>query len=230
MPNYTTFLIGDWDSDYEVLVEQETYFLPQVWGQLVRLKPPPADAWGECVAVGKAAQLRVPERIAEIKAQAGDWRSVVFPVASKLPDAPQAITDWPGAKPNTWSMLRLALWELQPGLYFQKKLINRARPDKTCSGLPAPVVPTPGHPAYPAGHAAQAFVAATLLGTLFPDEPAISKALLDAAARVADNRVVAGIHFPSDCEAGRELAMKLATLLLAHPGFQSVLAAAKAEW
>lgn len=232
MSSYTQFLIGDWDPTFAEILGQETYFLSQVWGQLVALKLPPADADGECLAVAKKAteEFRTKERILEIEAQNGDWSTIVFPVAQALPDAPASIDAWPKAKPKTWCMLQLALHELQPGLYFQKNLINRARPDRTCSGLPRTVIPTPGHPSYPAGHAAQAYTAALLLATLFPDTPTVSTSLLGAAARVADNRVVAGIHFPSDCEAGRQLALKFVPLLLSQSAFQQLLSDAAAEW
>ena len=49
------------------------------------------------------------------------------------------------------------------------------------------------------------------------------------AAEYANNRVVAGVHYPSDIEGGRLTATAFAAALFASPAFQSDLAAARAE-
>ncbi|MCE4556458.1 phosphatase PAP2 family protein [Pelomonas cellulosilytica] len=232
MTHYKRFQIGDWDPDYLDLASQETYFVPQVWGQLVALKPPPGDEEGECVAVARknTPAIRTPERIRDILDQEKDWTGLVAPVMAVLPGAVPDAQLSQSKKPETWRMIKLALYDLQPGLFFQKALINRARPDRTCDQLPRPVIETPGHPAYPAGHAAQAFSVALLLGGLFTQAPKTQQALLQAAAVVADNRVIAGVHFPSDCEAGRQLALHFVPLLRRNPLFERHVDAARAEW
>ena len=73
-----------------------------------------------------------------------------------------------------------------------------------------PVIPTPGHGALPAGHAAEAFAMAIVLiaitGGKVPQLPSQAIAL---AHRVAQNRVVAGVHFPVDLIAGAILGLVL---------------------
>lgn len=69
----------------------------------------------------------------------------------------------------------------------------------------------PAHGAWPGGHAAEGFLAATLLHQIITTAQgsmaSASKNLLQLqldrlAARIAQNRVVAGVHFPADTLAG----------------------------
>jgi membrane-associated phospholipid phosphatase len=79
-----------------------------------------------------------------------------------------------------------------------------------------PLVNPPATPSFPAGHAVQSYLISYLLAYSLknlpqhqlPDAPEDAKGLLfDLAARVADNRVVAGIHYPVDIDAGRAVAI-----------------------
>ena len=79
-----------------------------------------------------------------------------------------------------------------------------------------PMVATPGHSSYPAGHATQGemlkLVLASLLGLSSTSE---TYGQLDRlAARIAENRVVAGLHYPVDNEQGRILGAWLAWYFL----------------
>ena len=70
-----------------------------------------------------------------------------------------------------------------------------------------PLIQTPPHGSYPSGHACESFFVATVLHRLSatgPTEAAVrSKDLLFRQAyRLAENRSVAGVHFPHDSLAG----------------------------
>jgi hypothetical protein len=88
------------------------------------------------------------------------------------------------------------------------------------------MIPTPGHGAYPSGHATEAFVAATVLDALLrAARPGAShKAGHDAtrvqlqrqAYRIAVNRTVAGVHYPVDSACGRVLGTLLGELMLSR--------------
>lgn len=79
---------------------------------------------------------------------------------------------------------------------------------------------------YPSGHATFGWVTALVLARVAPDK---APALLQRGAEYAESRVVCGLHFPSDVEAGRQLATALVTQLEAHPEFQQDLQRAQAE-
>lgn len=89
-----------------------------------------------------------------------------------------------------------------------------------------PMIPTPGHGAYPSGHATEAFTVATFLNALLraarPGKPhaaghaATQLQLQRQAYRIAVNRTVAGVHYPVDSAAGRVLGTLLGEYLVAR--------------
>ena len=78
-----------------------------------------------------------------------------------------------------------------------------------------PMITTPGHGSFPSGHATQVFAVAHVLKSLLklnPTKPAhalIIEQVERQAARIATNRVIAGVHFPVDSMAGRMLGVAL---------------------
>jgi hypothetical protein len=65
-----------------------------------------------------------------------------------------------------------------------------------------PLFPAPNHPSYPAAHACISTAAGHTLAGLFPRDAEPLRAL---AKQAADARMWAGIHYPSDVEAGRAI-------------------------
>ena len=59
--------------------------------------------------------------------------------------------------------------------------------------------------------------------------PKAKDTLMALADRIAQNREIAGVHFPSDSAAGKRLAEMILPLLKRCPTFMRSLAAAKAE-
>jgi acid phosphatase (class A) len=80
---------------------------------------------------------------------------------------------------------------------------------------------------YPSGHSMGSFTLATVLGAIFPDK---QQALLDRAAQIAQSRVNAGVHNPSDIKEGEVLGKATGAAILASPAFQQDLAAVKQEF
>ena len=105
-----------------------------------------------------------------------------------------------------------------------KKIWKRSRPFQVDPRI-QPVVKTQS-PSYPSGHAVRGYVWAVVLGELFPDRKEL---LLARAREIGEDRMVAGVHYPSDIEAGRKLGLAIAEKMLASPMFQQDLAAARRE-
>ena len=79
---------------------------------------------------------------------------------------------------------------------------------------------------YPSGHAMVGWSWGLILAEL---EPARTDGLMAAGKQVGDSRVVCGVHFQSDIEAGRTLASAMVARLHGDPEFQRDLAAARKE-
>ena len=79
---------------------------------------------------------------------------------------------------------------------------------------------------YPSGHATRGMIFAETLAEIFPHE---REALLARGRQIGWDRVIVGVHFPSDVYAGRVLGHALARELLAKPEFRAELEKVKAE-
>lgn len=83
-----------------------------------------------------------------------------------------------------------------------------------------------GSASYPSGHSAVGFAWGLILAELVP---ARADALLIRGREFGDSRVICGVHYPSDIQAGRILGASTVARLHAEPAFIEDLAAAKAE-
>jgi len=79
---------------------------------------------------------------------------------------------------------------------------------------------------YPSGHATFGYTTAVLLANMLPEK---RTAIFDRAALYARHRVVMGVHFPSDVEAGRIAGTVIAAQLLRDPAWQADFIAARDE-
>ncbi len=79
---------------------------------------------------------------------------------------------------------------------------------------------------YPSGHAATGWVWGLILSELAPDR---SEALMSRARSFGESRVVCGVHYVSDVEAGRVVASATVARLHSDPVFKADLEAARAE-
>ena len=82
------------------------------------------------------------------------------------------------------------------------------------------------HFSYPSGHAAFAACTAILLSEMVPEKRG---ELFARSAIFAESRIVAGVHYPSDVEAGWISGTVVAQSLLMQPKFQADFKVAKAE-
>ena len=107
-------------------------------------------------------------------------------------------------------MMRIAQFQA----VYHKAKYQRPRPSQLAPQL-LPPIPVPGHAAYPSGHATEAYCVQLCLaevlrqaGGIVPSAAQAGDPLLRLAQRIARNREVLGLHYPSDSEAGRILAEK----------------------
>ena len=80
-------------------------------------------------------------------------------------------------------------------VYFFKYTINRARPHQIDESLDRLSSDTADTPAYPSGHAFQAYYLAKVLSERYPEK---MSELYEVAEACALSRVYAGLHYPSD--------------------------------
>lgn len=120
--------------------------------------------------------------------------------------------------------------ELEVVCFVFKQRFDRVRPSVLAEKYGfqlGTVVKIPGHPAYPSGHATGAFTIAYILQELDPQN---TETYRQDALRIAKNREIGGLHYPSDTEAGRLLARQIADSLLGDKAYQDLLKSARTEW
>jgi hypothetical protein len=129
---------------------------------------------------------------------------------------------------------------------FYKNIFNRARASRFSPDL-MPLIDPPGHASYPSGHATQARLIALCLEQVMPGAiipvaapPPPPPPLLDPvtemsplrmmASRIARNREVAGLHFPSDSLIGKKLADGSFNIMMKLSAVNDLVTAARLEW
>lgn len=156
-------------------------------------------------------------RLAEIQAQQSAFTGDFFRLAGCSAEV----------RPNTFAVVLVGI---QIGAlvcsHFKMKYM-RQRPAQAWPTID-PAIATPRHPAYPSGHAMQAHLVAELLGQANAGLQAPARAL---AERIAENREIAGVHYPTDTKASVWSVKKIMELLATFddPVFQQMVKAAKDE-
>jgi acid phosphatase (class A) len=79
---------------------------------------------------------------------------------------------------------------------------------------------------YPSGHSMTGWAWALILGEL---EPGKLGQLMQAGDAIGESRIICGVHYRSDVEAGRKLGAAMVARLHSNPAFLNDLAAARAE-
>jgi acid phosphatase (class A) len=190
--------------------------------ELPRLLPPPPAADSEAGRRDLAAVLALQAaRTASDVAQAqADQKVSVFRFADVLGDAFTA-----ERVPKTAALAERACREAASITARAKKHWQRPRPAVADTAV-KPVVAIATDGAYPSGHATCGYLWAIVLGDMLPEKRA---ELFARGVRYGTNRIVGGVHYPTDAEAGRLGAAVIATALFANPAFRTALEAASAE-
>ena len=182
-------------------------------GDQLRLPAPPDTA-------GTAAELAQVQALASQRDAARNtirfwdagapnyrWNELAL---SKLPAAP-GTNGPPGAQAfRGMALLSVAVYDAMVAAWDSKYAYGRPRPGALDPSLTT-AVPTPASPSYPSEHAVAAGAAATVLTYLLPAEAPLFAEKAEEAAR---SRLLAGVQYPSDVQAGLELGRAVAARVI----------------
>jgi acid phosphatase (class A) len=134
----------------------------------------------------------------------------------------------PGDAPTLDRLIQRALMDAVTIIGPPKERYRRERPFLRAKGeiciARTPSLERGG--SYPSGHSTVGWLDALILAELAPDRAA---QLLARGRAFGESRVVCGVHYPSDIEAGHVLAAGLFATLDADPAFRADMEAAKVE-
>ena len=111
------------------------------------------------------------------------------------------------------------------GLTYKNRF-SRPRPN-IIQPLIRPFIAVPSHAAYPSNHSYQSFAVAEMFARIYPEHSG-NAALFLRAQRIAENREWAGLHYPSDTRAGRDLAKQ--TVAYLAEALDDLMYQAQLEW
>ena len=201
--------------------ESPSYIAPTAVDPVKLLPAPPAndsaEARAELDLILAMQQKRTPADVARC--------------ASEIELTPDAFTSvlgpWFTAAnlPQTSKLFKALKKDVKQFTDAGKAQFRRPRPEHEDPQIHVPIDDETTF-AYPSGHATRGILYALILAEVAPEHRA---ALLARGREIGWDRVVAGLHHPSDVSAGRVLGQALVQSLLSDAKFQNELAAIKAE-
>jgi acid phosphatase (class A) len=139
----------------------------------------------------------------------------------------------PASAPAAYELIRVGRRIGEVVVMCLKHHFREARPSQVCPAI-VPMIDPPITPAFPAGHALQSHLISKLIEAA--ERPFVQPDMLYALSkRLADNRIIAGLHYPLDNEAGVIAANLVFDMLKTDdatrhcPLFRGLLEEAKAE-
>lgn len=230
--------------------ERASYVITPVIDVTRLLAPPPAEEAArsrDLAAVRAAEQSRTPTQAEQAEASTAVdvflFAAVLGPVfvAESVPRTAELFArvyasalPYLQATKDCWERPRP--FEVDPTLVPLERALASTRmrsapasadpPPPADSSCPAPAAEGSFSPSYPSGHAALGAMMAILLAEMVPER---REALFAHGWKYGDARVISGVHFPSDVEAGRILGSILAGALQQDLDFRDDLRAATKE-
>lgn len=215
---------AEWDP--ALIVKADPRFSPRFienWRSRISLPHPPTNSseetTRELAKLREDISIRTPEVVEAIRlevdaqnTQFGQYRMTYYLNESLFP--------------KTARLLAPIIADVETAVILLKKEFDRVRPSVLDPEL-VPVIPVPGHPAYPSGHSTQAHFLAYFLSELDPEN---SGEYERRALEIAVHREIAGLHYPSDTAVGKLLARQYMDALLENEEFVRLLEDARSEW
>ena len=194
--------------------------LPLNLPALLLMPPAPGSpsAKADLLAVHEAETTRTPQQIAQAKLD--DRTESIFIYTDVVGPHFQS-----SELPRTTALsehLRAESGVVNPSM---KLAFHRPRPAIADPTL-HPVCEASKSDSYPSGHAMVGYLEAFALAQMLPEQ---SDAILKRADRYARNRIVCGVHYPTDVAASRTIALALYGALSTSARFREELASAQTE-
>lgn len=201
----------------------DTHFIKPAAVDITALLPPPAAAGSleaslEVATVLKLQESRSPAEVARAQSEAK-----LSPAAFQPVFGPDFTADH---LPLLFSLLTDAAADSKAVSDPAKAIYNHPRPQFADPRV-KPSISGETDGSFPSGHASRGMLWAHLLIELAPEK---KDAILARGQEIGWDRVIAGVHFPSDIYAGRVLGLTLAHMMDKEPAFQERMAKVKAEW
>jgi acid phosphatase (class A) len=187
------------------------------------LAPPPAadsqTVRDELAELHRIQSARTAAQIAQ--AQADEKQRTMFIYRDVLGEKFD-----PDALPLTAAFARRIKKDASIAAAPLKKMFHRMRPYRRDQTLQPVCKIKSADNSYPSEHSTVGYLNALILGDMLPEK---RTAILARADAYAYNRLVCGVHYPSDVQAGRQLALALHAAMQANPRFRQEAAAATVE-
>ena len=186
------------------------------------LAPPPGNDSAEAKAeLAEVLATQQKSSAGQMDAAAADATSTVFQLANILgpkftaENLPKAEAFFKKLKKDEGDLIYTAkeAWK-RPRPFLQSSAI------KACSFVPA------NSPSYPSGHSTFAYMNAVILSNMLPEKKA---EIFSRSTQYAHNRIVCGVHYPSDVEAGRIAGSVIAAFMMQNAAFKEEYTGVKSE-
>jgi acid phosphatase (class A) len=203
--------------------DRQTYLTGETAGFVALFAAPPArDSPATRAELDELLELQKTRTAAEVAAARADRKTEIqrFYGALGFPE---------GAHPHLPLLLALAARvedDTRPYVRAAKDKFRRLRPYEIEPRMEPCIDNVRGDLSYPSGHANFGYVMAYLLRDMVPERNAQLMARADEFAR---QRMVCGVHFRSDIEAGRKGALWLIAAINGNPAYRKDWKAAAAE-
>jgi acid phosphatase (class A) len=201
----------------------ESHFIDSSAVDAIALLPPPPVAGSAESVADMDAVLKAQITRSDSEVERGTAEGTLSPAAFQTVLG----SEFTAKKyPHICALLEDAAQDSKPFSTRAKQVFSRPRP-KFADSHVRPAVQGDDEPSYPSGHATRAMMWARILCEIAPEK---KHALLNRGAEIGWDRVLIGVHYPSDVFAGEVLGQALAQAMSKNADFQSRLAEAKEEF
>lgn len=210
---------------YPVLAEEKAVpFTDAKEVNLVNLLPPPPanDSAKTKQEIGQILTIQVT-RTPEMEARAkADAEETIFRFADVVDNPKFTKENLPKFSAFFDRVVETEAAVVDPA----KDVWKRTRPHLLYPDLVKPAVPLSKSGSYPSGHTTVGTLMGVVLANMLPEK---RDAIMARAWEFGWNRVIGGIHYPSDIEAGRISGISIAQTIMQHDDYKAEFDAAKAE-